>query len=211
MFEMLRGLGYQPNQKLVMLSDGGESVRTLGRRIGPEAEHVLDWFHVAMRVTALGQMVKGAAADERWRDERLGDLERVKQLLWHGHAREAEASIGRIEADVEAEHEGATGERRAKLKRLGAAVREFQVYIHRNAGSVVDYGERYRAGERISSGFVQSAISQVVAKRFSKRQSMRWTRRGAHLTLQTRTRVLNGDLDVAFRRRWPGFRAEQAA
>ncbi len=211
MFEMLRGLGYQPNQKLVMLSDGGESVRTLGRRLGPEAEHVLDWFHVAMRVTALGQMVKGAAAQDRWRDERLGDLERVKQLLWHGHAREAEASIGWIEADVEAEHEDATGERRAKLKRLGAAAREFQVYIHRNAGSVIDYGERFRAGERISSGFVESAINQVVAKRFSKRQSMRWTRRGAHLTLQTRTRVLNNDLDVAFRRRWPGFRAEQAA
>ena len=95
--------------------------------------------------------------------------------------------------------------------RVGAAVREFQVYIRRNAGSGVDYGERYRAGERISSGFVESAINQVVAKRFSKRQSVRWTRRGAHLTLQTRTRVLNGDLDVAFRRRWPGFRAERAA
>lgn len=167
-FEMLRGLCYQPNQKLVMLSDSGESVRTLSRRIGLEAEHVRDWFHVAMRVTALGQMVKGAAAEDRWRDERLGDLERVKQLLWHGHAREAEDSVGWIEADVD-------GERRAKLKTLGAAVREFQVYIHRNAGSVIDYGERYRAGERRSSGFVESAINQVVAKRFSKRQSMRRT------------------------------------
>ena len=111
----------------------------------------------------------------------------------------------------EAEHDETTGERRAKLKRLGAAVRELQVYIHRNAGSVVDYGERFRAGERISSGFVESAINQVVSKRFSKRQSMRWTRRGAHLTLQTRTRVLNGELEGAFRRRWPGFRAERAA
>ena len=194
-----------------MLFDGGESVRTLGRRIGPEAEHVLDWFHVAMRVTALGQMIKGATAEDRWRDERLGDLERVKQLLWHGHAREAEAGIGWIEADVEAELDDATGEQRAKLKRLGAAVREFQVYIHHNAGSVVDYGERLRAGERISSGFVESAINQIVAKHFSKRQSMRWTRRGAHLTLQTRTRVLNGDLDVAFRRRWPRFQPTQAA
>ena len=210
MFEMLRGLGYQPNQKLVMLSDGGESVRTLGRRIGPEAEHVLDWFHVAMRVTALGQMAKGAAGDDGWRAERLGDLDRVKQLLWNGYAREAEAATSWIEEEIEAERDDATGERRAKLKRLAAAVREFQVYINRNAGSVIDYGERYRAGERISSGFVESAINQVVAKRFSKRQSMRWTRRGAHLTLQIRTRVLNGDLDVAFRRRWPGFRAEQA-
>ncbi len=86
-------------------------------------------------------------------------------------------------------------------------MREFRVYIRRNAGSLVDYGERFRAGERISSGFVESAINQVVAKRFSKRQSMRWTRCGAHLALQTRTRVLKG----AFRRRWPEFRAERAA
>lgn len=53
MVRMLRDQGYRPNQKLVFLSDGGESVRMLARRIGPEAEHVLDWFHVAMRVTAL--------------------------------------------------------------------------------------------------------------------------------------------------------------
>ena len=158
MFEMLRGLGYQPNQKLIMLCDGGESVRTLGRRIGPEAEHVLDWFHVAMRVTALGQMVRGAALAEPWRDERLGDLDRVKHLLWNGHAHEAEAAAGWIEEEIEAELEDATGERRAKLKRLGAAIREFRVYIHRNAGSVVDYGERFRAGERISSGVLIRAI-----------------------------------------------------
>ena len=51
---------------------------------------------------------------------------------------------------------------------FGSAVREFQVYICRTAGSVVDYGERYRAGERISSGFVERALDQVVAKGFSK-------------------------------------------
>ena len=113
MFETLRGLGYKANQKLIMLSDGGESVRTLGRRIGPEAEHQLDWFHVAMRVTALGQMVKGATPDDRWRDERLSELDRAKYLLWNGHAGEAEEAIGWIEEAVEAELGDAVGERRS--------------------------------------------------------------------------------------------------
>ncbi len=36
---------------------------------------------------------------------------------------------------------------------------------------------------------------------------MRWTQRGAHLVLQTRTRVLNGELEDAFRRQWPAFQA----
>jgi hypothetical protein len=74
----------------------------------------------------------------------------------------------------------------------------------------VNYGERFRAGERIPTGFVESAVNQVVDKRFDKRQSMRWTPRGAHLLLQTRTRVLNGDLDQLIRRRYPAFRKPPA-
>ena len=34
---------------------------------------------------------------------------------------------------------------------------------------------------------------------------MLWTQAGAHLTLQVRTRVLNGELEDSFPRRWPGF------
>ena len=71
-----------------------------------------------------------------------------------------------MEEEVEAELDDAKGERRARLRKLGAALREFQVNIRHNAGGAVDYGERFRAGERISSGFVESAINQVVAKRF---------------------------------------------
>lgn len=211
MFEMLRRQGYQPNQRLVFLSDGGESVRKLQRRISPEAEHVLDWFHIAMRLTVIGQMIKGAGPDIEWRDKHASDLDRLKQLLWHGHVDDAIDQASWIKDDVDADSEEASDIAKTKLKKLSAALAEFGVYIGRNASSVIDYGERYRAGERISSGFVESAINQVVAKRFSKRQSMRWTRHGAHLQLQTRTRVLNGELEGVFRKRWPGFRPAQAA
>ena len=83
---------------------------------------------------------------------------------------------------------------------------EFATYIANNQGYIVNYGERFRAGERISTGFVESAVNQIVDKRFDKRQSMRWTQRGAHMLLQTRTRVLNGDLDRLVRDRYPAFR-----
>jgi hypothetical protein len=53
---------------------------------------------------------------------------------------------------------------------------------------------------------VESAVNQIVDKRFDKRQSVRWTQRGAHLLLQTRTRVLNGDLDQLIRSRYPAFK-----
>ena len=65
--------------------------------------------------------------------------------------------------------EGATPEQR---KLLGA-VTEFDTYIRANAWSIPNYGERYRAGEPISSSFVESAVNQVVSKRMVKKQQMR--------------------------------------
>ena len=100
---------------------------------------------------------------------------------------------------------------RGKLRRLHTAAEELATYLPRNAGQIVNYGERHRAGERISTGFVESAVNQVVSKRFSKKQSMRWIQAGAHLALQARTRVLNGELEDAFRRRWPGFQPPSKA
>ena len=56
-----------------------------------------------------------------------------------------------------------------------------------------------------------SSITPIIAHcgrncpRFGMR-SMRWTPRGAHLLLQARTRVLNGDLDQLIRCRYPAFR-----
>jgi hypothetical protein len=74
----------------------------------------------------------------------------------------------------------------------------------------VNYGERYRNGERISTGFVESTINQVVSKRMVKKQQMQWTPEGAHLLLQVRTKVLNGDWEDTFRGWYPGFRPSQA-
>jgi hypothetical protein len=40
---------------------------------------------------------------------------------------------------------------------------------------------------------------------------MAWTLRGAHLLLQTRTKVLNNELENVFRSWYPQFRAESKA
>jgi hypothetical protein len=39
------------------------------------------------------------------------------------------------------------------LKKLARALEEFATYIDNNAGGIVNYGERHRCGERISTGF----------------------------------------------------------
>jgi hypothetical protein len=56
------------------------------------------------------------------------------------------------------------------------------------------------------TGFVESAVNQVMSKRMAKIQQMQWSRRGAHLLLQVRTEVLNEDLEECFRAWYPGFR-----
>jgi hypothetical protein len=105
---------------------------------------------------------------------------------------------------VEMDLEGAAFENQEETTRkLLKAVAEFGTYIQRNRGFIPNYGERYRNGERISTGFVESAVNQVISKRFVKKQQMRWTPRGAHLLLQTRTKVLNGDLDDTFLSKLP--------
>ena len=88
---------------------------------------------------------------------------------------------------------------------------EFEIYIRNNREFIPNFGERYRQGERISTAFVESTINQVVSRRFVKKQQMEWSLRGAHLLLQTRTKVLNNELESVFRRWYPQFRTEAKA
>ena len=84
------------------------------------------------------------------------------------------------------------------------------MYIASDAGSLINYGERYRAGERISSCLAESSVNAVISKRFAKRQQMQWTKRGAHLLLQTRTRTLDGTFRRLFERSYPGLANDNA-
>ena len=70
---------------------------------------------------------------------------------------------------------------------------------------LVNYGDRYRNGETISTAFVESTVNEVISKRFVKKQQMRWTKAGAHNLLQVRTQVLNDDFYQLFCKWYPGM------
>ena len=105
---------------------------------------------------------------------------------------------GRIGLDILDIKEGSPAHRK-----LLKAVRAFETYITRNRAFIPNYGERYRQGKTISTGFAESAVNQVVSKRFVKKQQMRWSERGAHLLLQIRAQVLNGDWRPTLSRWYP--------
>ena len=92
-------------------------------------------------------------------------------------------------------------------RKLLKAVRAFEGYIRANRAIIPDYGECCRKGQIISTAFVESAVNQVVSKRFVKKQQMRWTPEGAHLLLQIRAQVLNEDWRATLSRWYPGMQA----
>ena len=127
-------------------------------------------------------------------------LERMKWFLWNGNVLRAQQTLDELEADLDMiEEENQPGK---LLKALG----EFETYIANNARFIPNYGDRYRHGEKIATGFVESTVNQVISQRLVKKQSMRWTDRGAHLLLQVRTKTLNDELGSTFERWYPGMK-----
>jgi len=60
-------------------------------------------------------------------------------------------------------------------------------------------------GQGHSTAFVESTVNLVVSRRFAKKQQMQWSKKGAHLLLQTRTKTLDGTLRDLFTRWYPGM------
>ena len=200
LFEVLKSQGMQMNQQVTFLSDGGDTVRELQLYLNPQAEHLLDWFHITMRITVMKQMAKDPEIKPRWRKKLLKRLESIKWYIWHGNVFEALQEIESLEdlcygdyEDLDEDAEFDLDPEISPLKLL-EKVEEFQSYIEKNANLIPNYGERYRCGERIASSFVESTVNQVVSKRFVKKQQMRWSKKGAHLLLQVRNLVINQEL-----------------
>ena len=61
LFDLLITQWLQASQDVTFLTDGGEEVRSLTELVSPEARRVLDWFHIAMRLTVLEQYAREVA------------------------------------------------------------------------------------------------------------------------------------------------------
>jgi len=199
LMKLLKKQGMQENQQITFLSDGADNVRDLQFLMHPESEHILDWFHVAMRFTVLTQFAKGVRhTDSETGTELLKKLDSAKWYLWHGNT---EQGLDRLDecyclCDDPDLHYG-------KRRKLVWQLTDMMTYIGNNSHLIPNYGEKYRYGETISTAFAESTVNEVVAKRMVKKQQMQWSHQGAHYLLQTRTAVLNGELRDQFERWHP--------
>jgi hypothetical protein len=86
---ILRDLGATPITSVTVLSDGAEGPRFLGETASPgPTRHVLDWFHLSMRVQHVTQTARswprGTKEDLQQGDKLAKKIERIRRRLWHG-------------------------------------------------------------------------------------------------------------------------------
>ena len=110
-------------------------------------------------------------------------LQRLEWLTWDVSAFDACEAKNKIETKLE----------------------ECLQYINKNQAFIVNYGDRYRHGDPISTEFVESAV-----KRFVKKQQMSWSEANAHSLLQVRTTTLNGELRDYFEGWFPPLAANDS-
>lgn len=197
-YEALKEQGLQLNQGISFLTDGGGTVRDLTTCLSPESEHILDWFHITKRITVMKQMAKNVVLNEEVDLEK--ELTSIKHYLWHGNSFQAlKKAEGLLFYEFDPERKD------DKQNKLSQALNEFYDYIRNNKRFIINYGERYRHNERISTAFVESTVNEVISKRMVKQQQMRWTKKGAHLLLQVRIQVLNDTLKQRFHKWYPNM------
>ena len=144
LFEVLRSQGMAANQQVTFLTDGGEDTRDLPCYLNAQAEHLLDWFHLMMRITVMANIAKSPRPppDPESPDEPPGDLAneigtqlgRLKWFCWHGNVFRALQTVDDILFDLDITEPcpgaGPTAQ----------AVREFDSYVRANAEWIPNYG-----------------------------------------------------------------------
>ena len=187
----LKRLGYEGKGDVTVISDGEDCLKRLKSALPQPATHILDWFHIAMKLRPIeqtaGWLARRLPPNER--EELLEDIAAVRWRLWNGQTDRAIDLIGRLFQDLKADEQGSSA-----IAPLRGGLLNLRIYIEQNRGSITNYGARYREGRRIASTAAEANVNNLVARRMVKKQQMRWSVRGANLLLQVRVALANGDL-----------------
>jgi hypothetical protein len=205
---VLHGLGGTPETPVTILSDGADGPRSLGEAASPgPTYHVLDWFHLAMRVQHVAQAATSwpdATEIDRNAGARLTEtIERIRWRLWHGQVKRALDLIAEtvVTVAVAADDKSPIAAAARKVARL---LGDLETYVSGQSDIIIDYATARRCEEPISTAITESTVQWLLHRRMTAQQQMRWSPRGAHLMLKVRTSVVNGtlDRDYAVAERW---------
>jgi hypothetical protein len=188
--QALQREGYTGRSEITVLSDGAEIMKRLPRGLPRPTRHIVDWFHIAMKIQPLQQVADHIV---RWRDEWTNETvildEEIRALKWKLWHRQVDRAIQQLEEMIA---DMAILRERGDLSagRIWQLAQPLLTCVRLNKDAIVGYGARYRSGRRITTALAESAVNSVAARRKVKKQQMRWSKRGAHLMLQVRAAVM---------------------
>ncbi|MGX9120493.1 hypothetical protein ACWTU6_28125 [Mesorhizobium sp. BHbsci] len=192
--------GHRGFGDVTVISDCAEILKRLPRAMPQPTAHIIDWFHIAMKVQPMQQiadfMVRSQAVAVGALSTIDKDIRAVKWRLWHGCLDRAIRALQGIVTQLVPLQ--AAGD--LSVARLHVLASQLLTYVRSNRGAIVNYGKRYRAGLRVATTLAESAVNSLVAKRMVKKQQMRWSQHGTHMLMQVRTAEKNGELRDDFAR-----------
>jgi hypothetical protein len=127
----------------------------------------------------------------------------LKQTRWRAEGRQAAKHKCLISSRFPSLTRVTGGSPAAEHGLLSADAPEPYWFITHDKACRYHYGQWRRDGRRISTSAVEGTVNRLIGRRFGKGQHMCWTKQGAHLLLQVRCAVLNGELLSRFQRWFP--------
>ncbi len=199
----LRALGWNHGKAVTVISDGEPALPNLVRdAVGGKVRHILDWWHISMRIQHVENAVKGLLQIRGFSGIPVlfkRPAETLRWYLWHGKIMTATTSLQWLMVDCA---RLATDDRMATeaAGRVQARCRDLYSYLANNMDSLTNYGWRYRRGLPISSSRAEGCVDDIGNTRMGKRRRMRWSPKGAHRVAVVRAAVLDGRLTAAYQR-----------
>ena len=140
--QALQHEGYVGRGEVTVISDGAEIMKRLPRALPKPTAHIIDWFHIAMKIQPLQQVadyIVGTSGGRNGQSKSIDDdIRSVKWKLWHGQTDRAIDRLEKIMAALAA----ASGQGDASAKRLFDLAQPLLTDVRSNRRAIVNYGAR---------------------------------------------------------------------
>ncbi|MGI3171607.1 ISKra4 family transposase [Pseudooceanicola sp. C21-150M6] len=179
----LYALGWDDRRPVTVISDGETALPNLLRgATNGKVKHILDWWHISMRVQHVENAIKGLVQRKDFPGTTaifMTPAETLRWNLWHGNIQVAGTHLQWLIVDCArvAKYNLAV---RDQAQRALARCHDLYSYLTNNMGSLVNYGKRYRSGLPISTSGAEGCVDDIGNARMGQRRRMRWSPRGAH-------------------------------
>lgn len=143
----LEALGWDNRRLVTVISDGEAVLPNLVRSAaGGKVRHILDWWHISMRVQHVENAIKGLVQREDFPGTTViftTPAETLRWNLWHGKVQTAGTNLQWLMVDCArlSKHEPLV---RHQAQRALARCHDLYSYLANNMGSLTNYGRRYR-------------------------------------------------------------------